>query len=142
MNLFPLTLTADESKLFLDLYMTNLETQLVTQYDAARDGATTKAWTALNINIRTAVLYMVRSYPSWMGSGTFWTHLIANNFTQVSSTIKKSYESTKQLEELHASYLIDSVTIPCNKHQSVNFLVDQSGSIGQTNFETYVRGFL
>lgn len=36
---------------------------------------------------------------------------------------------------LHAAYLIDSVTQQCTKVQSVNFLVDQSGSIGLPNFQ-------
>lgn len=38
-------------------------------------------------------------------------------------------------ECLHSAYLIDSVTIPCNKEQSINFLVDESGSIGASNFQ-------
>ena len=37
--------------------------------------------------------------------------------------------------------MIDSVTVACDKLQSVNFLVDQSGSITAPNFE-YVRDFL
>jgi endonuclease IV len=36
---------------------------------------------------------------------------------------------------LHASYLIDAVTQKCNKQQSINFLVDQSGSIGAPGFQ-------
>lgn len=37
--------------------------------------------------------------------------------------------------DLHAAYLIDSVTQKCNKLQSVNFLVDESGSIGAPGFQ-------
>ena len=37
--------------------------------------------------------------------------------------------------------MIDSVTQTCNKIQSVNFLVDESGSIGALNFEM-ARQFL
>lgn len=37
---------------------------------------------------------------------------------------------------MHAAYLIDSVTHVCNKDQSINFLVDESGSIGPVGFKT------
>lgn len=77
---------------------------------------------------------MLKKYPSWIGSGELWNCVLRNDFIAVSTHIKTSYESTGSLEELHASYLIDSVTIECDKRQSINFLVDQSGSIGQTNF--------
>jgi len=42
---------------------------------------------------------------------------------------------------LRSAYLIDSVTGVCEKYQSVNFLVDESGSIGVVNFNL-VLGFL
>ena len=42
---------------------------------------------------------------------------------------------------MRSAYLIDSVTIRCNKYQSVNFLVDESGSIGASNFQ-YALKFL
>jgi len=35
---------------------------------------------------------------------------------------------------LRSSYLIDAVTQKCNKYQSINFLIDESGSIGSANF--------
>ena len=36
---------------------------------------------------------------------------------------------------LHNSYLIDSVTLQCNKYQSINFLVDHSASINADAFD-------
>ena len=63
----------------------------------------------------------------------------------MSSELKTNYETGNCVECLRSAYLIDSVTIRCNKYQSVNFLVDQSGSVGASNFqhaltfiETYV----
>ena len=53
-----------------------------------------------------------------------WTHLLANDWVAMSTDLKNNYTNTNQLEYLHSSYLIDSVTTPSNKYQSINFLVD------------------
>jgi len=53
----------------------------------------------------------------------------------MSDYLKDQYRKTNQLYFLRSAYLIDSVTQRCNKHQSVNFLVDQSGSIGASSFK-------
>ena len=48
--------------------------------------------------------------------------------------LKDKFRETDKLYYLRSSYLIDSVSKRCNKYQSVNFLVDESGSIGATGF--------
>ena len=53
----------------------------------------------------------------------------------MSEYLKKKYESTNELFYLRSAYLIDSVTQRCNKHQSISFLIDESGSIGNVNFQ-------
>lgn len=67
----------------------------------------------------------------------------------MSEYLKDQYRKTNQLYFLRSAYLIDSVTQRCNKHQSVNFLVDQSGSIGAPSFKlaldfltNYINGTL
>lgn len=53
----------------------------------------------------------------------------------MSDYLKGQYRTTNQLYNLRTAYLIDSVTQRCNKYQSVNFLVDESGSIGAAGFQ-------
>lgn len=53
----------------------------------------------------------------------------------MSDYLKDQYRKTNQLYNLRSAYLIDSVTQRCNKLQSVNFLVDESGSIGAPGFQ-------
>lgn len=53
----------------------------------------------------------------------------------MSTYLKEQYTTTNQLYFLRSAYLIDSVTQRCNKYQSVNFLVDESGSIKASNFQ-------
>lgn len=48
--------------------------------------------------------------------------------------LKDKFRETDKLYYLRSSYLIDSVSKRCNKYQSVNFLVDESGSIGASAF--------
>lgn len=81
---------------------------------------------------------------NFLGSN-FWSNFQYNSWAAMSSELKTHYTDNNCLECLRSAYLIDSVTIRCNKYQSVNFLVDQSGSIGAANFqyalkfvETYV----
>ena len=52
----------------------------------------------------------------------------------MSDYLKAEFRATDELYYLRSAYLIDSVTRRCNKIQAVNFLVDQSGSIGDANF--------
>jgi hypothetical protein len=42
----------------------------------------------------------------------------------MSDYLKTEFRKTDNLELLHSSYLIDSVTKKCNRLQSINFLVD------------------
>ena len=66
----------------------------------------------------------------------FWTAFLSNDWTTMSNTLKTTHSTSTCLECLHSAYLIDSVTTRCNKHQSVNFLVDQSGSVGAVAFQS------
>jgi hypothetical protein len=142
---FPLTLTAAESTTVLTGYLNRLASNLTTYYNANKASYAT-AWADLNINIKTAVIEMGKY---WMNTdyygGTFWSNFQYNSWAAMSTELKTNYVNNNCLECLRSAYLIDSVTIRCNKYQSVNFLVDQSGSIGASNFqyalkfvETYV----
>ncbi len=81
----------------------------------------------------------------FLGS-SFWNNFLFNNWADMSSELKAEHSSTGCPECLHSAYLIDSVTTTCNKYQSINFLIDESGSVGNTAFknalsflETYVN---
>jgi hypothetical protein len=69
-------------------------------------------------------------------SSSFWTAYLLNNFTPMSTELKTSYTQLNCRECLHSAYLIDSVTSTCNKYQSINFLVDESSSIGSSSFSS------
>lgn len=64
-----------------------------------------------------------------------WTKVVENQYTQLSKQLKEYYKQYDEQIDLHAAYMIDSVTQKCNKLQSVNFLVDESGSIGAPGFQ-------
>ena len=96
----------------------------------------TSNWTELNINIKTAVIEMAKHYMNEdFTGGTFWNAFLINDWPTMSNNLKSVHSSSACLECLRSAYLIDSVTTRCNKHQSVNFLVDQSGSVGSTAFQ-------
>lgn len=71
----------------------------------------------------------------------FWKYFLNNNWTGMSSDLKKSYLSLNKQEYLHCAYLIDSVTSVTNKYQSISFLADQSSIIGSSNFN-HITSFL
>ena len=80
MLLFPLHLTAAESKQVLDGYMTKLNTQVKTAYEADRDSSNTSAWDAININIRTAILQKLKANKTMVRNSTMWTKVIQNQY--------------------------------------------------------------
>jgi hypothetical protein len=47
----------------------------------------------------------------------------------MASYLKDKFRETDKLYYQRSAYLIDSVSKRCNKYQSVNFLVDESGSV-------------
>lgn len=120
-------------------YLNRLVANLSAVY-AATKAAYAKDWADININIKTAVLETAKYYMNTdFTSSTFWTNFQYNNWALMSSELKDTYQNAKCLECLRSAYLIDSVTVRCNKYQSVNFLVDQSGSIGAANFQYALR---
>ena len=69
-----------------------------------------------------------------MISGSFWDDFRWNNFTEMTTFLKDKFRETDKLYYQRSAYLIESVSKRCNKYQSVNFLVDESGSIGAGPF--------
>ena len=108
---------------------------MITSYDTCRNSGTTETWANLNINIRTALLSKLKDDKSLIGDTFFWANVCTNNFEAISEELKGNYSQEDDLLDLHEAYLIDSVTQECNKTQSINFLVDESGSIGSDGFE-------
>lgn len=43
-------------------------------------------------------------------NSTFWTNLCKNDFVQLSTELKENYRTNNHQIDLHAAYLIDSVT--------------------------------
>lgn len=69
-------------------------------------------------------------------NSALWDKLIKNDFIGISAELKEDYTKSGEQMDLHAAYLIDSVTEVCDKDQSINFLIDESGSIGPAGFTT------
>lgn len=138
---FPLILTASESNSVLTGFLNRLVSNLTAIYTTNK-ASYALAWADININIKTAVLETAKYYMNTdFVTGSFWTNFQYNNWALMSSELKDTYQNSKCLECLRSAYLIDSVTVRCNKYQSINFLVDQSGSIGASNFQ-YALKFL
>lgn len=98
----------------------------------------TLAWIDINVNIKTAICEVVKE-DSLLLYSVFWDDLRYNNFTEMSDYLKEKFRTTNKLYYLRSAYLIDSVTQRCNKLQSVNFLVDQSGSVGIDSFNLALK---
>lgn len=140
-TVFPLTLTDTQSNTVLTGYLSRLTSNISTLYNANK-ASFSLLWADLNINIKTAVLEMAKYNinSNFIGS-TFWTYFLFNNFLMMSNELKANHSTYNCPECLHSAYLIDSVTTRCNKYQSINFLVDESGSIGSGPFQ-YAKDFL
>ena len=95
--------------------MSNLELTVVSLYNVERDTSATKAWSEININIRTAVLAKLEDSPELIQNSLLWDKVVTNEFTEVSAKLKESYALNEDTKELHEAYQIDAVTIKCNK---------------------------
>lgn len=140
-SVFPLQLSDIQCNSILTGYLNRLVTNLSTIYNSNK-ASYALSWVDVNINIKTAVIEMAKYYmnTNFLG-GTFWNNFLFNNWELMSNELKNTNQANSCPECLHSSYLIDSVTTRCNKYQSINFLVDQSGSIGAGPFQ-YAKDFL
>lgn len=140
-SIFPLQLTDAQSITLLTGYLNRVVSNLSTIYNANRISSA-PTWANLNINIKTAVVEMAKynMNQNFLG-GSFWKNFLFNNWAAMSSELKGNNVQNSCPECLHSSYLIDSVTTRCNKYQSINFLVDESGSIGSSAFQ-HAKSFL
>lgn len=140
-KVFPLQLTDVQSVTLLTGYLNRLVANLSTIYNANKLSSA-PTWANLNINIKTAVLEMAKynMNVNYLAS-TFWNNFLFNNWVDMSNELKANNSQNTCPECLHSAYLIDSVTTRCNKYQSINFLVDESGSIGSSAFQ-YAKTFL
>ena len=144
-NFFPLVLTDTQSDTMMNGYLSRLNSNLSTQYDANKAAASVN-WANLNINIITAVLELgkLQMNGDFVGT-TAWTHLLSNDWPALSSDFMATYSSTNQSEYLHSAYLINSATTTYDKHQSISFLIDQSSTVGAANFAsitTFLSNYL
>ena len=71
--------------------MSNLELTVVSLYNVERDTSATKAWSEININIRTAVLAKLEDSPELIQNSLLWDKVVTNEFTEVSAKLKESY---------------------------------------------------
>ena len=71
--------------------MSNLELTVVSLYNVERDTSATKAWSDININIRTAVLAKLEDSPELIQNSLLWDKVVTNEFTEVSAKLKESY---------------------------------------------------
>jgi hypothetical protein len=72
-------MTAAETDLFFTNYMNRLLTEIKAKY-ASEKLTTSKVWTDINVNVRTAVSEVIKEDKTLL-SGAFWDDFKANNFT-------------------------------------------------------------
>ena len=140
-NFFPLVLTDSQSNTFLTGFLNRLTSNLSTTYNTNKQ-ASSVAWSSFNINLVTAILEVAKLQMNDNFQSTqFWSHLLDNNWSAMISDLQLNYSSTSRVEYLHSSYLVEAATTVYNKSQSVNFLVDQSATVGASNFAN-MKAFL
>ena len=95
-NFFPLVLTDTQSNTFLTGFLSRLTSNLSTIYTSNKQ-ASSLAWSSLNINIITAILEIAKlQMNNNFVSTQFWSHLLANDWTAMSSDLQLNYTNTQQ----------------------------------------------
>jgi hypothetical protein len=133
-NFFPLILTDTQSDTFMNGFLTRLASNLSALYNANKAGSSL-SWASLPTNIVTAVLEVAKLQmnANFLASSA-WSLLLGNNWIGLASDFRASYGSLGKVEYLRCAYLVESVGVTYNKYQSVNFLADESATVGAGNF--------
>ncbi len=114
---FPLVLTDTQSNNAMIGFLNRLVTNLSNAYGGSKS-VLSLAWVDININIKTAVIEMAKyNMNTHFLTSTFWNNFLTNNWSSMSSELYTNHTNTNYScpECLRSAYLIDSVTIPCNK---------------------------
>ena len=94
---FSLLLTDAQSTQVLSGYLNRQQTNLTTTYNSQKSGSSL-TWSALNINIITAVLETAKYYVNAnIYSTNFWSYLLSNRFDLMSGELKNISRNTSCL---------------------------------------------
>jgi uncharacterized protein YegL len=136
----PLNLTLSEANTLTDAVRDNFVNKISTKYDSDKDEKAL-AFASVPRGIRTAIVsvWYQFGYPSAYPS--FWGFVTKNDWDNAIKELRNFYKNPKEqargdlIRRNNEADIIEATLLKCNRSVDVVFLIDESGSVGRTNFQ-------
>jgi uncharacterized protein YegL len=151
----PLRLTLAEANTLTDAVTGDFVNKVSTKYDSDKD-ENALAFASVPRGIRTAIVsvWYQFGYPSAVTYPNFWGFVTTNDWDNAIKELRNFYakpdkQARGDLKRRNdEADIIEATLLECNRSVDVVFLMDESGSVGSTNFqesldfvETMIKAF-
>jgi uncharacterized protein YegL len=136
----PLNLTLTEANNLTDAATNNVVNEVSKTYDSDKD-ENALAFASIPRGIRTAIVsvWYQFNYPS--AYPKFWGFVTKNDWDNAIKELRNFYKNPKEqargdlIRRNDEADIIEATLVKCNRSVDVVFLIDESGSVGSTNFQ-------
>ena len=136
----PLNLTLAEANNLTDAVTSDILNQVSKRYDSDKD-SNALAFASVPRAIRTAIVSVWFQFGSPAEYPNFWSFVIKNDWDNAVKELRNFYANPndQQPGDLRRrndeADIIEATLVKCNRSVDLVFLLDESGSVGSTNFQ-------
>ena len=145
----PLTLTEAEANTLTEAVTNVMIQDVSTKYDNDKD-RNALAFASLPRSIRTAIVSVWYQFGYPPAYPRFWSFVTRNDWNNAIKELRNFYQNPKEQaagdlkRRNNEADIIEATLVKCNRSVDVVFLLDESGSVGSTNFQEsldFVKNF-
>ena len=135
----PLRLTLAEANNLTDVATNDVVTEVSKRYDSDKD-VNELAFASIPRGIRTAIVSVWYQFGYPTAYPSFWNFVTKNDWDNAIKELRNFYKSPNKqprgdlIRRNDEADIIEATLVKCNRSVDVVFLIDESGSVGSTNF--------
>ena len=136
----PLRLTQTEANALTDAVRNDVVNEVLETYDSNKD-ENALAFASLPRGIRTAIASVWSQFGYPKAYSRFWSFVKKNDWDNAIKELRNFYINPKEqaagdlIRRNNEADIIEATLVKCKRSVDVVFLLDESGSVGSTNFE-------
>ena len=129
-----------EANTLTDAVTNDVVTEVSKRYDSDKD-ANTLAFASVPRGIRTAIVSVWYQFGHPSAYPRFWSFVTKNDWENAIKELRNFYENPNDqargdlIRRNDEADIIEATLLKCNRSVDIVFLIDESGSVGRTNFQ-------
>ena len=136
----PLNLTLTEANTLTNAVTNDVVTEVSKRYNSDKD-ANTLAFASVPRGVRTAIVSVWYQFGYPWAYPRFWSFVTKNDWDNAIKELRNFYEKLKEqargdpIRQNDEVDIIEATLLKCNRSVDVDFLIDESGSVGSTTLK-------